>query len=159
MDNFEVTVYFFNPNVFPEEEYLLRLAEVKNFCQSRKIAYEEENYCPADWLKFIRGYEREPERGLRCDLCFLYRLSKTGELAQAKNFPWFATTLTMGRQKNSFKVLSAGRKVADRLGIKFLDQDFKKNYGVQIADWLAQRLGLYRQNYCGCVFSIPKEKR
>ena len=101
LDKFEVTVYFFNPNIFPEEEYLQRLSEVKEFCRRQKILYYEENYQPRKWLTFVKGYEQEPEKGFRCDLCFLFRLGKTAEFAKANDFDWFATTLTMGRQKNS----------------------------------------------------------
>ncbi len=153
LDRFDLTVYFFNPNIFPEDEYLQRLAEVKEFCRRKRIDYIEEHYQPKDWLGFVRGYEQEPEKGFRCDLCFLLRLSKTAEFAQTNGFDWFSTTLTMGRQKNSLQVLNAGRKVEGKYRVKFWDQDFKKKYGTQIADWLASRLGLYRQDYCGCVFS------
>jgi len=153
LEKFDLTVYFFNPNIFPEEEYWQRLTEVKDFCQHQGIAYVEEEYQPQNWLNFIKGYESEPERGFRCELCFLYRLGKTAEYAKARQFDWFATTLTMGRQKNSFQVLEAGRKAEAKTRVKFFGQDFKKNFGVQIADWLAQQLGLYKQDYCGCVFS------
>jgi hypothetical protein len=150
---FDLTVYFFNPNIWPEEEYLKRLAEIKNFCKSRKINYIEPAYQPSDWFNFIKGYETEPEKGFRCDLCFFYRLLKTAEYAQVNNFDWFSTTLTMGRQKQSFKVLETGRKVEDKFKIKFWDQDFKKEFGTQISDWLARQMGLYKQDYCGCLFS------
>lgn len=153
LDKFDLMVYFFNPNIFPEEEYLQRQSEIKKFCQSTKIDFYEEDYQLKRWLNFIKGYESEPERGFRCDLCFLFRLSKAAEFARVNDFDWFSTTLTMGRQKNSLQVLNAGRKAESKYRIKFWDQDFKKNYGVQISDWLANRLGLYKQDYCGCVFS------
>lgn len=153
LDKFDLTVYFYNPNIFPEEEYLQRLNEVKNFCNSRKIRYIEDKYNQSDWLAFIKGYEHEPERGARCNLCFLHRLDRAARYARKDGFDWFTTTLTMGRQKNSFAVLQAGRKAEQEYDIKFYGQDFKKNFGVQISDWLADRLGLYKQDYCGCVFS------
>lgn len=153
LDRFDLTVYFFNPNIFPEEEYLQRLSEVKDFCRRRNIKYLEADYLPDNWFKFIAGYENEPERGERCNFCFFYRLSKAAEFARANNFDWFSTTLTMGRQKKSFQVLQAGRKVEDKYKIKFLGEDFKKNFGTRISDWLAKQLNLYRQDYCGCVFS------
>lgn len=159
LDNFDVTVYFFNPNIFPEEEYLQRLAEVKEFCRRKKIAYVEADYEPYSWLNFIHGYEQEPEKGFRCDLCFLLRLSKTAEFALDNGYPWFGTTLTMGRQKNSLQVLNAGRKVESKYRVRFWDQDFKKKFGTQISDWLAGRLGLYRQDYCGCVFSKSEVRK
>jgi len=154
LDEFDLTVYFYNPNIFPEEEYLQRLAEVKEFCRRKKIVYIEENYQPQNWLKFIKGYEQEPEKGFRCDLCISLRLDKTAEYAKANGYSWFSTTLTMGRQKNSLQVLGIGRKVESKYRIKFWDQDFKKKFGTQISDWLAVKLGLYRQEYCGCVFSM-----
>ena len=153
VDRFDLMVYFFNPNIFPEEEYWQRQSEIKRYCQSAKIAYFEEEYKPQSWLSYIRGYESEPEKGNRCDLCFLFRLNKAAEFARANDFDWFSTTLTMGRQKNSLQVLNAGRKAENKYRIKFWDQDFKRKNGVQISDWLAKKLGLYRQEYCGCVFS------
>jgi predicted adenine nucleotide alpha hydrolase (AANH) superfamily ATPase len=153
LDRFDLMVYFFNPNIFPEEEYWQRQSEIKRFCQGAKIAYLEEEYQPDNWLKYINGYEGEPEKGFRCDLCFFFRLSKAAEFAQANGFEWFTTTLTMGRQKNSLQVLNAGRKAENKYRVKFWDQDFKKNNGVQISDWLAKKLELYKQEYCGCVFS------
>jgi len=159
LERFDLMVYFFNPNIFPEEEYLHRQSEIKKFCQQAKIAYYEEEYDPQSWLDFIKGFESEPERGNRCDLCFLFRLNKTAELAGANEIEWFSTTLSMGRQKKSFQVLKAGRKAEDRYGVKFYDQDFKRNFGVQISDWLAKRLGLYKQEYCGCVFSKNRDSR
>ena len=153
LEKFDLTVYFCNSNIFPEEEYLERLAEVKKFCQKRKVNYVEADYQPKDWFRFVSGFENEPEKGLRCDLCFLFRLNKTAEYAKNNNFDWFTTTLTMGRQKKSFQVMQAGRKAEDKYGIKFWAEDFKKNYGVQISDWLAKQMNLYRQKYCGCIFS------
>jgi predicted adenine nucleotide alpha hydrolase (AANH) superfamily ATPase len=157
LDKFDLTVYFFNPNIFPEEEYLQRLSEVKKFCQSRGIDYIEENYKPKAWLNFVRGYECEPEKGFRCELCFNLRLGKTAEYAKNNGYDWFTTTLTMGRQKNSLQVLDAGRKAESKYRVKFYDWDFKKNFGVQVSDWLAKQLGLYKQDYCGCVFSRRTE--
>ena len=72
-EKFDLAVYFYNPNIFPEEEYLQRLAEIKEYCQKRKILYLEDDYQPKEWLKYIQGYEKEPERGLRCNLCFFIR--------------------------------------------------------------------------------------
>ena len=157
LDKFDLTVYFFNPNIFPEEEYLQRLSEIKKFCQSRGIEYIEEKYVPQNWLNFIKGYENEPEKGFRCDLCFNLRLGKAAEFAKANNFDWFSTTLTMGRQKNSLQVINAGHKAENKYRVKFYDKDFKKNFGVQVSDWLAKKMGLYKQDYCGCVFSKKAE--
>lgn len=153
IEDYDLTVYFFNPNIFPEEEYLQRLAEVKDFCQSKDIPYIEADYSNKNWFKQIKGFEQEPEKGARCDLCFVHRLENCAQYAKENGFDWFSTSLTMGRQKNSFQVMKAGRKVEDQVGIKFLAQDFKKNNGVQISDWLSKKLGLYRQEYCGCIFS------
>jgi len=152
-ENFDLTVYFFNPNIFPEEEYLQRLAEVKDFCTRKKINYIEDDYAQKDWFRYVQGYENEPERGRRCDFCFMNRLGKTAQYAKDNGYDWFSTTLTMGRQKDSWQVIKIGRKMEDKHGVKFWSQDFKKKYGTQISDWLAEQLGLYKQDYCGCVFS------
>jgi len=155
-NDYDLTVYFYNPNIFPEEEYLQRLAEVKDHCQTKNIKHVEADYLTKKWFNYIAGYENEPERGQRCDLCFLHRLGQVAEYAKDNKFDWFTTTLTMGRQKNSFKVMEAGRKAEDKYRIKFLAIDFKKNFGIQISDWLAKQMDFYKQNYCGCVFSMKK---
>jgi len=152
-EKFDLAVYFFNPNIYPEEEYLLRLAEVKNYCRQRKIPYYDQNYNNQQWLKYISGYETEPEKGFRCELCIRHRLNQTAKFARENDFQWFATTLTSGRKKNSLQILKIGHKIENKQGVKFLAQDFKKNYGTQISDWLAKQLDLYKQKYCGCVFS------
>jgi len=153
LDNYNVTVIFNNPNIFPEDEYLLRLSEVRNYCRKRNIDYVENEFAPDKWFDFIKGYENEPETGFRCDLCFLYRLSETASFAKNNNFDCFTTTLTIGRQKNSKKIIDLGLKIQDKYGVRFLEYDFKKKNGTQIADWLSNQMGLYKQNYCGCVFS------
>ncbi len=153
---YDLTVYYFNPNIFPEEEYLKRLAEVKEFCQRKKIKHIEADYTSKEWFKQIEGYEHEPERGQRCDLCFNYRLGNVAKYAKDNGFDWFTTSLTSGRQKNSFKVMEAARKAENKFEVKFLAIDFKKNFGTQINDWLSQQMDLYRQEYCGCLFSIRK---
>jgi len=153
---YDLTVYFYNPNIFPEEEYLKRLNEVKDFCQRKKINYIEADYSSQDWFKYIEGYEHEAERGQRCDLCFNYRLGNVARYAKDNGFDLFTTSLTAGRQKNSFKVMEAARKAEDKYGSRFLAIDFKKNFGAQINDWIAEQMSLYRQDYCGCLFSMKK---
>jgi len=153
IESFDLTVYFLNSNIWPEEEYLQRLAEIREFCKRKNIKYIEAEYQPKKWLNYVSGYENEPEKGARCQLCFKYRLNKVAEYAAKNGFDWFSTTLTMGRQKNSFQIIKIGREAESKYRVKFWAQDFKKSFGTQISDWLAKQMNLYKQDYCGCLFS------
>ncbi|MFC1599150.1 epoxyqueuosine reductase QueH, partial [Patescibacteria group bacterium] len=134
LEQFDLTVYFTNSNIFPEEEYLQRLSEIRGWCKRKKIKYIEEDYLPKNWFNYVKGYEQEPEKGDRCHLCFSYRLNKVGQYAAQNGFDWFSTTLTMGRQKNSWQIIKIGREIETKHRIRFWAQDFKKSFGTQISD-------------------------
>ena len=154
---FDITVYYYNPNIEPEEEYLFRLEEQKRLVRempdirvSRVIAGE---YEPDVFHEKISGLEAEPEGGKRCYECFRLRLEKTAELASRKGFDLFTTTLTVSPYKNAEVLNALGEEIADRYGVPFLNSDFKKKNGYQRSIELSRQYGLYRQNYCGCIYS------
>ncbi|HHV64251.1 MAG TPA: epoxyqueuosine reductase QueH [Peptococcaceae bacterium] len=147
-------IYYYNPNIFPLAEYKLRRDELKNYAQKQKIRFIEENYNPEEWSDFIKGLESEPERGLRCNKCFELRLSKTADFALKNNIKIFTTTLSISPHKNSKIILSTGTKIAEERDLIFLAEDFKKQDGFKKTMEIAKIEGFYRQNYCGCFYSL-----
>ena len=118
-------------------------------------------YNPKRWLEFVRGYENEPEKGKRCDLCYYYSLYHTALKAREMGISLFTTTLSISPHKSSPRLFEAGRKAADDVGsVEFLEENFKKKNGFLISLQRSRELNLYRQNYCGCVFSkVESEER
>lgn len=160
-EEFEITVFFYNPCITDEEEYLLRRENQKKFLKAfnekrigrNRIRFLEGPYNPGAFLKLAEGLEEEPEGGRRCQRCFLQRLEKTAETAQMTGSDYFGTTLTVSPHKNYRKISEIGRDIALRYGLSFLDRDFKKKDGFKRSIELSKQYGLYRQDYCGCAFS------
>jgi len=168
--DFDVTLFYFNPNIHPEEEYQRRLAGARMMADELGLELIEGEYDPQSWFEFVlrtgetpvrASLSVEPEGGTRCQLCFEHRLRATAEYARANQFDCFATTLTVGRRKPANKINPIGIRIASELGIEFLDHDFKKAGGEDLSQIRARDLGVYRQEYCGCVYSklplLPKE--
>lgn len=155
--NYEPIVYFYNPNIYPLKEYERRKQELINYCDKKNYKYIIGDYENKDWLNFIQGLEQEPEKGLRCNKCFEFRLDKTAQTAQKENIKIFTTTLTVSPHKISKNIFKAGQIVAQRYGIKFLEIDFKKKDGFKKTMELAKENNFYRQNYCGCKFSMKND--
>lgn len=149
--DFEVTLYFFNPNIHPKEEYQKRLEAVRQVAKDLKLELVEGVYETEKWFEIARGHERDPEGGERCEICFDYRLSRTAKYAKECGFEFFATTLTI---KRAAVINPIGEKWAKHFGIKFLAEDFKKGGGQECTHQEAHRLNLYRQKYCGCLYSL-----
>ena len=154
---FEVTAYFFNPNIRPDEEFALRLDALKtvvaHFEGVKLIVpsqYEEM------FLTKVRGLEALKEGGARCEICFDLRLSNTAEYLSlhSDEFDCFATTLTVSPHKNATLVNEVGERAAEKFGVRYLCSDFKKKDGFLNSIRLSKELGIYRQNYCGCNFGI-----
>jgi len=124
-----------------------KVARIYNFSLI-KGAYEAKR-----WLNFVKGFEDEPEGGKRCELCFRFRLEKTAGLAKEKNFPSFTTTLTISPHKNASLINEIGKEIALKYAVRFLEADFKKKEGFKKTIELAKKYNLYRQTYCGCIFS------
>lgn len=152
---FEVSVLYYNPNIFPEEEYLLRKNEQIRFLDEccKSAGFIDCDSSPSDFYEAVNGYEHEKEGGSRCELCFGLRLLKTAETAVQKGFDLFGTTLTVSPHKNAEAVNAAGLAAQEKTGAVFLVADFKKKDGYKRSLELSRKFNLYRQNYCGCEFS------
>jgi len=156
---YKLELYFFNPNIYPEKEFLKRLAEAMRLAKKFAVKLRIGKYNHQSWLAAIKGHEESREGGLRCELCFAHRLQSTAELAGRKNISLYGTTLTISPHKNSFLVNKTGLTIADLTGQKFLAQDFKEDNGWQRSLTLSRKFGFYRQKYCGCEFSARNVKR
>ncbi len=152
-EQFVVAGYFYNPNIQPEEEFALRRAAVEQYARHAGLPLIQPPYRPAEWLERIAGLEDEPEGGARCTVCFRMRLEKTAAYAKAHGYDWFATTLTISPHKSAATINNLGTEVAREHGIRFYTADFKKKNGFARSVKLSKELRLYRQSYCGCLFS------
>ena len=154
-EHFDITLLYYNPNIYPKEEYDHRLSEQKRLLGFfDDVKYMDCNYDHSEFTDFVKGYEEEPEGGARCRKCFELRLSETAKLAKEKGFDYFATTLTISPHKNAFVINTVGEEIADNMGeILWLPGDFKKKEGYKHSIELSKKYDLYRQNYCGCEFS------
>lgn len=154
-NEFSLTAYFYNPNIEPREEYEKRRDTVKDWCAKVSIPFIEGEYDNAGWHEAVKGYEKEPEGGARCTVCFAFRLWQAAKFAKENNFDFFATTLTMGRNKRAELINPLAQKIAETWGIKFYPADWKKGGGQECARALSKEHNLYHQNYCGCLLTSP----
>lgn len=152
-DKFKLVAYWYNPNIHPFEEYLKRLEQAKIVSSFYNIPLIIEDYEKNLWFKKVKNHESDPEGKERCDICFRMRIEKTARYANVHNFDIIATTLTIGPMKNATRINTIGKKISNKYHLKFLDLDFKKKDGFNTAVRISKKLGLYRQNYCGCIFS------
>ena len=154
---FDITVYYFNPNISPKAEFDKRYAEQKRLIEALPSKHPIKLVCGEydynDFLKIAKGYEDIPEGGERCFRCYRMRLESTAKLAKEQGFDYFCTTLSISPLKNSQKINGIGYEVAEKYGIKWLPSDFKKKEGYKRSIELSREYQLYRQNFCGCVFS------
>lgn len=157
--NFDVTVFYYNPNITDEEEYSHRKSEelrfIKEYSENTgaKISVIDADYDPENYLKLVQGLEGEPEGGMRCLVCFEMRLEKTAALAKEQGFDCFDTTLTVSPYKNYDNISDIGRKLSEKYGVEYLSGNYKKQNGYQRSIELSKEYGLYRQHFCGCEFS------
>jgi len=152
----QVTVFFYNPNIHPRGEYELRLAEMRKVAQAMGVTLIEGPYEDQLWFEAVRGLEQEPERGRRCAVCFRVRLEETARYALSRGISTFTTTLTVSPHKDAGLISDIGQEVARQHGVEYLAVDFKKKDGFKRSTELSRALGLYRQNYCGCIFSMRR---
>ena len=155
-EKYNVSGYFYNPNIHPEEEYRLRLQETKKIAKILNFNLIEGEYESDKWFEMVKGFENEPEKGRRCDICYAIRLDKTARIAKSKNFDIFTTTLTISPWKKAEKINQIGRMLGEKYKIEFLEADFKKKDGFKKSVELSKKFNLYRQNYCGCIYSRRK---
>lgn len=152
-DYFDITVIYYNPNIEPKEEYEKRKSEQLRLLNELEIKFMDIDYLNNEYHDKVKGYENEPENGLRCPLCFELRLDKTASLAKENKFDFFGTTLTVSPHKNSKIINEIGLKLEDKYKIKYLVSDFKKEDGYKRSIELSKKYDLYRQDYCGCLYS------
>lgn len=157
-EHFDLRLYFYNPNIYPEQEYNKRLEQfdklLKNTEYPNGIKTVESRYNQDEFFSFVRGLENEKEGGKRCTKCFILRLEETARKAKEIGADYFCTTLTVSPHKNSELLNEIGIKAGEKYGVKFLQSDFKKKEGYKRSTELSKEFDLYRQNYCGCKFSI-----
>lgn len=155
--HFDIYLLFYNPNITEESEYSYRKSELKRLVDemklSEKVTIVHCEYTPQSYLDSVKGLENEPERGSRCSACFDMRLKKTAQLAVEHGCDYFATTLTISPLKNSSIINSIGESIGESIGVSYLPTDFKKKNGYKRSIELSKEYNLYRQNYCGCIFS------
>ena len=151
--DYSVTLYFYNPNIHPEEEYLKRLEELRRWAENIGAPLIEGKYEAPKWFEAVKGLEKEPERGARCEVCFELRLSEAARTAKSLGIGVYGTVLTVSPHKDAVAINRIGEKVSDESGVKFFVADWKKKEGFKKTTALGKNLGFYRQNYCGCVFS------
>ena len=159
---FEITVFYYNPNIYPEEEYFKRVQEqqmlIKKLPAKNPVHFLEGHFDPRDFYTAVKGLEHIPEGGERCHACFELRLREAAGIASEKGFDYFTTTLTISPLKNASKLNEIGESLAQEFQITWLPSDFKKKNGYKRSIELSQEYELYRQNYCGCVFSKKESK-
>lgn len=151
---YQPVIYFYNPNIFPDEEYYKRLEAQQTLCSHFGCELVEGVYEPEMYYEFVKGLENEPEKGERCYRCFELRLRKTAEFAKSIGIDTFTTSIVISPHKNYAKLSEIGKKIAEEYGLKYLDVNFKKNDGFLKTNKISKELGLYRQNYCGCKFAL-----
>ena len=152
---FDITIYYYNPNTYPEAEFSRRLDELNKFINNfnNKIKVIEENYNPTEFYNNIKGLEHLGEKSRRCYNCYKLRMNKAAMYAKENNFDYFTTTLSISPYKNANWINEIGSKLENKIGIKYLYSDFKKKDGYKRSLELSKEYGLYRQEYCGCVYS------
>lgn len=156
---FDVTVLWYNPNLYPEAEFVKRLNTQKMLLE--KIGADGVNaklliepWRSEEYFARVKGLENEPEEGLRCHECFRLRLEETARLASERGFDFFCTTLTVSSRKDAVVINAIGRECAAKYGVSWLPSEFRKREGNHRSIILSEKYGLYRQEYCGCIFSL-----
>ena len=157
---FDITVLYYNPNISPREEYEKRKKEqiklIKKIEKTNNVDIIDCDYDNDIYENSIKGYEKCPERGERCTICFNLRLEKTAQIAKENNYDYFCSTLTVSPYKNAKLINEIGDKLGKKYHIKWLYSDFKKNDGYKKSIELSKKYNLYRQDYCGCIYSKRK---
>lgn len=160
---FEITVFYYNPNIYPESEYRERAREEERLIHEMKtenpIHFLEGTYDPSVFYAMAKGHEKDLEGGERCFRCYELRLREGAAAARQGGFDYFTTTLSISPLKNAQKLNEIGIRLGEEYGVFYLQSDFKKKNGYKRSTELSAQYGLYRQNYCGCVFSQQGEDK
>ena len=159
---FKITVYYYNSNIYPPEEYEERTGEVERLIRELParypISFLAGEYRPEQFYEAVKGHEKDPEGGERCGICFALRLEEAARLAKEGNFDYFTTTLTISPMKDAARLNQIGEEMGEKYGVSYLDSDFKKKNGYKRSTELSREYHLYRQDYCGCVFSMRERE-
>jgi len=153
-DEYRVSGFFYNPNIFPQSEYALRLLETRKVAQILDFPLIEGAYDDRQWFEMTQKFKDEPEKGKRCDICYAMRLKKTAEKASALGFDSYTTVMSLSPLKKADVLNRIGRMFSRRNKVNFLEVNFKKKDGFRKSVELSKQYGLYRQNYCGCKYSM-----
>lgn len=151
--DYDLTLFFYNPNIHPEKEYRQRLEEVRVWTKSAGLKLVEGEYDADNWFDKTKGLEDEPERGKRCEVCFDLRLSKAADEAKRLGVDNFGAVLTVSPHKEAYIINRIGSDAGNKYGVEFLEADWKKKDGYKITTRMANEMGFYRQDYCGCAYS------
>ena len=154
-DVFDITIYYYNPNITDKDEYQKRLDEIHNFVNKLNIGIDviDGDYDPNEFFEIAKGLEEEKERGPRCYKCYKLRLGKTAEVAEKLGYSYFTTTLSLSPYKNSDWINEIGKELDSLYFTNYLYSDFKKENGYKRSIELSKKYNLYRQDYCGCIYS------
>ena len=150
--------YFYDPNIHPYGEYVLRMHDAKRVCENLGIKFIPGEYDFQGWLDGARGLENEPEKGARCEFCFDFRMQKTAELALSLGERKITTTLLMSPKKSHSQLCGSLQRICERYGLEFIAPDFRKNGGTNEQFALAKKDALYHQNYCGCIYALAAQR-
>lgn len=160
---FNVTVLYYNPNIYPESEYQKRLKEqikiIENMPFKNPVQLMPCDYDENEFLSAAEGFENEREGGSRCEKCFILRMEKTAQLAQENSFDYFTTTLSVSPHKNASMLNKIGAELSEKYDVKYLYADFKKKEGYKRSIILSKEYELYRQDYCGCRYSLTEAQK
>ncbi len=151
--DFQITCYFYNPNIHPKKEYLKRLNELKKLLDGFHIEMIVADYEVKRWLQLVRGLEDVPEGGKRCEVCFRMRLEQTARFARENNYDAFTTVMSISPHKNADLLNRIGNELSQEFGVDYIEANFKKKDGFKRSVELSKKYNLYRQNYCGCIYS------
>ena len=150
--------YFYDPNIHPYGEYVLRMHDAKRVCENLGIKFIPGEYDFQGWLDGARGLENEPEKGARCEFCFDFRMQKTAKLALSLGERKITTTLLMSPKKSHSQLCASLQRICERCGLEFIAPDFRKNGGTNEQFALAKKDALYHQNYCGCIYALTAQR-
>ena len=153
-EGFDVTCYYYNPNIYPVEEYNRRLDELKRYCENKNVKLIIEDADFDNWFKAVETLENEPEKGRRCYVCYKMRLNKTAQKAKELGYDCFTTTLSISPHKSYEMIKEISENSAKEYSVDYLDVNLKKKDGYKKSVELSKKYGFYRQDYCGCKFSI-----
>ncbi len=158
-EDYDLSAYFYNPNIHPESEHLRREDEIKKYAGKIGLELACAEYDDVRWFQMVKGMENAPEGGERCFLCYRMRLEKSAQYAKKHGYQFLTTTLSISPHKNAEKINEIGLEVASGYGLQFYTADFKKRGGFDRSIRMSKEAGLYRQSYCGCIFSQREAER